>query len=107
MIAPASVDSTLHALLRDSGATRIGIESHSLSVARFNRLAAGLAGTPSALDGIQRSLVPTEALVERRRAVKDEAEIAILREAGRRLAQVAGQVPVARDAGPHGGRGRR
>jgi Xaa-Pro aminopeptidase len=91
VIAPASVDSTLHAQVRESGAARIGIESHGMSVARFNRLAAGLAGSPPAVDAIPRTLVPTEGVVERRRAVKDEAEIAILREAGRRLGQVAEQ----------------
>ena len=91
VIAPASVDATLHAQLREIAGARIGIESHSMSVARFNRLAAGLAGPPPAPDEIPRSLVPTEGVVERRRAVKDGGEIAILREAGRRLAQVAAQ----------------
>jgi Xaa-Pro aminopeptidase len=38
-------------------------------------------------------LVPTERIVERARIIKDAAEIAALREAGRRLAAVAEQLP--------------
>jgi Xaa-Pro aminopeptidase len=39
------------------------------------------------------TLVPTERIVERRRAVKDAFEIDTLREAARRLSQVARHVP--------------
>jgi Xaa-Pro aminopeptidase len=96
VVAPTSVDDTVVERLRASGAQRIGIESHWMSVARFNRLSTSLAtGAPLPLASADPcpSLVTTERLVERARAVKDSQEIATLREAGRRLAQVAGRVP--------------
>ncbi len=77
-------DDGLVALLQASSTRRIGIEATSLTVSRFNRLSHAL--------GDRAVLVPTERLVERRRAVKDACEVATLREAGRRLASVARQV---------------
>jgi Xaa-Pro aminopeptidase len=62
-------------------ASRVGIEAASMTVARFNRLAQAVP-----------LLVPTERLVERRRAVKDAQEIETIREAARRLSQVAGKL---------------
>jgi Xaa-Pro aminopeptidase len=67
-----------------------------MSVARFNRLSKGLAAdapTPLASPDPCPSLVTTERLIERSRAVKDDVEIATLREAARRLARVAQDVP--------------
>jgi Xaa-Pro aminopeptidase len=89
IVVPArSYDETLADVLRTSGARRIGIEASSMSVSRFNRLSAALAGSaPTPLrspDGCP-ALVPTERIVESERVVKDDSEIAILTEAGRRL----------------------
>ena len=96
VVGPTSVDDTVVERLRASGAMRIGIESQWLSVARFNRLSAALATAAPALvegPGPCPSLVTTERMIERGRAVKDESEIDTLREAGRRLARVAERVP--------------
>ena len=96
MIAPVSLDETIVAALQTSGAKRIGVEGQWLSVARFNRLSVELStASPVDVDGgeVCPVLVSTERLIERARAVKDASEIATLREAGRRLAGVAAQVP--------------
>ena len=81
-----------------------------MPVSRFNRLSSALAGSaPTPLrspDGCP-ALVPTERIVESERVVKDEAEIATLREAGRRLGRCDGRGDVARAAWPVGDRGRR
>jgi Xaa-Pro aminopeptidase len=88
VVPPGSYDETLADVLRESGARRIGIEASSMPVSRFNRLSAALAGSaPTPLrsqDGCP-ALVPTERIVESERVVKDDAEIATLTEAGRRL----------------------
>ena len=68
-----------------------------MPVARFNKLSAALAdgvtpttlGTPSDSSIV---LVPTERVVERIRAVKEPAEVAIIREAAARLSTVAARV---------------
>ncbi len=83
-IVDGTYDDALHAAVRGSGAGTAGIEASSMTVGRFNRLAAAL--------GTAVRLVPTERLVEKRRAVKDADEVRILREAARRLSSVAGQV---------------
>jgi len=84
-------------LLHAAGARRIGIEAVHLPVARYNAIASGLAArTPEATVP---ALVPTERLVERARMIKDEAEVAALREAGRRLSGVATRVPAFVSAG--------
>ncbi len=88
VLASGSYDETLAEVLRTNGARRVGIEASSMPVSRFNRLSAALAGSaPTPLrspDGCP-VLVPTERLIESERVVKDEGEVAILREAGRRL----------------------
>jgi len=95
LVVPArSYDETLAEVLRTSGARRIGIEASSMPVSRFNRLSAALAGSaPTPLrspDGCP-ALVPTERIVESERVVKDESEIAIMKEAGRRLRTAAAE----------------
>jgi Xaa-Pro aminopeptidase len=91
VVPPASYDETLLAILRSFGAHRIGIEAAWMSVSRFNWLSAGLAA--AALTPLVASecpvLVPTERLIERARMIKDDQEIATLREAARRLAAAA------------------
>jgi Xaa-Pro aminopeptidase len=66
-----------------------------MPVNRFNRLSASLAGSaPTPLrspDGCP-ALVPTERIIESDRVVKDEAEIAILEEAGRRLGRATAEL---------------
>jgi len=90
--ADRSEDETIVLLLKSEGRQRIGIEAAWMPVLRFNRLSAALAGearTPLHAGTPVPVLVPTERIVERVRAVKDPAEIAVLREAAERLSRVA------------------
>ena len=80
-VAAGSLDDAAVAVIRESGGGRIGVEAEHLSFARYRRLSTAVA--PGA------SIVATERLIERMRAVKDAHEIAILREAGRRISSVA------------------
>jgi Xaa-Pro aminopeptidase len=80
----STFDDALITLTRASGARTIGFEASSMTVSRFNHAAKAL--------GSAVTLVPTERLVERRRAVKDAYEIETLREAARRLSRVAREV---------------
>ena len=84
-IGKAGVDDAVMEIVQRSRPARVGIESQWMSVARFHALARALPNPPP-------ELVPTEHLVERLRVVKDDGEVARLREAGRRLAGVAGKV---------------
>ena len=92
-----SYDEAIVDLLRREGSQRVGIEAAYLPVARFNAMSAALAArAPLPRDttaDAPPALVPTERIVERARVIKDAAEIAALREAGRRLARVALEVP--------------
>jgi Xaa-Pro aminopeptidase len=81
-------DDTLAELLGRSDVPRIGIEGASMAVSRFQRLSTALA-VPSG----RVSLVATERVIERQRAVKDAFEIDTLREAARRLSHVARHLP--------------
>ena len=83
-----SYDATLALLLGTSGWRRIGFEASHLTVGRFDWLKATLASHASpALE-----LVGTDRVVERARVRKDAYEIETLREAARRLSQVAAAV---------------
>jgi Xaa-Pro aminopeptidase len=90
-----SYDEALVDILRGEGSLRIGIEAAYLPVSRFNVISAGLAARATlpveSGDGTP-ALVPTERLVERARIIKDDVEIATLREAGRRLGLIASRV---------------
>lgn len=90
-----SYDEAIVELLGRAGVSRIGIEAAYLPVSRFNAISAGLAARtaapPRAGAGMP-VLVPTERLVESARIIKDEAEIAALREGGRRLGAIAAGV---------------
>jgi Xaa-Pro aminopeptidase len=95
VVPPRSYDETLAEVLREAGSRRIGIEAASMPVSRFNRLSSALAAaapTPLRSPDACPALVPTERLIEGSRVIKDESEIAILREAGRRLARAAAEV---------------
>ncbi len=96
VVPPQSYDEALLLLLKETSARRIGVEAAWMSVSRFNRLSAGLAGSaPTPLESSEPCpvLVPTERMIERARMIKDQQEIATLREAARRLAAVALDVP--------------
>ena len=80
-----SYDETLAAVLRESGARRIGIEAAWMPVSRFNRLAVALAAsapTPLRSPDACPVLLPTERIVESQRVVKDETEIATFAKPG-------------------------
>jgi Xaa-Pro aminopeptidase len=87
-----SYDEALAEVLRESGARRIGIEGAWMPVSRFNRLSATLAASAARALACP-VLVATERVIERARAVKDPDEVATLREAARRLARAALEVP--------------
>src|SRR5262245_39175578 len=80
-----SYDAKLVEVLGALGVERVAFEAAHLTVSRHAWLQSKL--------GSQVDLRPTEDVVERARAVKDEHEIATLREAARRLSRVAAQVP--------------
>jgi Xaa-Pro aminopeptidase len=95
-VAETNPDDRLTGTLRELECGRIGIEAASMPVARFNRLSAALADGGEPLTGAAAacpSLVATDRIVERARLVKDESEVATLREAARRLSAVARNVP--------------
>jgi Xaa-Pro aminopeptidase len=83
-----SYDAKLADVLSGQGWTRVAFEAVDLTVSRHAWLTSKLAAASPAVD-----FVPTEGVVERARLVKDDYEIATLREAGRRLSRVAAQVP--------------
>jgi Xaa-Pro aminopeptidase len=83
-----SYDATLALLLGASGWGRIGFEASHLTVGRFDWLKATLATHASPAP----ELVGTDRVVERARVRKDAYEIETLREAARRLSQVAAAV---------------
>jgi Xaa-Pro aminopeptidase len=83
-----SYDAKLADVLSGQGWTRVAFEAVDLTVSRHAWLTSKLAAAAPAVD-----FVPTEGLVERARLIKDDYEIATLREAGRRLSRVAAQVP--------------
>ncbi len=82
-----SYEAALADLLASMSSARIGFEAAQMTVARHAWLTAALARAGAATE-----LVATEGLIEGLRAVKDEYEIAVLREAGQRLSQVAAAV---------------
>jgi Xaa-Pro aminopeptidase len=93
VLADRTYDETLTDLLRGPEASRIGIEGSSMTVSRFERLSGALARPDSGELSGPVTLVVTDRVVERRRAVKDAFEIDTLREAARRLSHVAREVP--------------
>jgi Xaa-Pro aminopeptidase len=80
----ASYEEALLDCLAEIAATNVGFEAGHLTVARHEWLVRTAAARRLAV-----SLRPTERVVEQARIVKDEAEIATLRESARRLTVVA------------------
>ena len=76
-------------LLDRAGGSRVGFEAAQVSVRRHGWLTERLAAGPVSGGGAAPMLHPCDDLVERLRSVKDAHEIALLREAGRRLSEVA------------------
>ena len=91
VVVDRTYDETLIDVLRKADARRIGIEGASMTVNRFRYLSDVLVASSSTVSN--RTLVPTDRLIERRRAVKDRVEIATLRSAAGLLSRVARQVP--------------
>jgi len=84
-VAPQSLDAAIARVLAEGGAGRVGVDAAHLSLKRYEWLRTALEST-----GIR--LVPTDRLVEQERLIKDEGEIEILREAGRRLSEIAARL---------------
>ena len=85
------LDDAAAGLIRASGRSQVGIEGEHLPVSRFNRLASACARPqlPLGEDHGAPALTAVDRLVARVRAIKDPAEIAVLREGGRRISSVA------------------
>jgi Xaa-Pro aminopeptidase len=81
---PASYDEALLRLLAEIGMSMVGFEASHLTVARHDWLVRSAAARSSGI-----SFRATDRVVEDIRAVKDRAEIAMLRESARRLTAVA------------------
>lgn len=79
------------AVLAGSPPELLGVEAAALTVSRFDAISRALGR--AAGESPAPALRPTERLVERLRTVKEPAEIATLRDAARRLSQVARLVP--------------
>jgi Xaa-Pro aminopeptidase len=95
-LAERSLDEAIVARLGGQAVQRTGIEGAWMSVSRFSKLSASLAAaapTPLNTEGPCPALVPVERIVERARLIKDASEVALLREAAARLADVAVEVP--------------
>ena len=88
IVVDGSYDATLAGFLATRPWTRIGFEAEHMTVARLGWLTATLAAgdTPAA------ELAATDGLVERARVRKDDYEITTMREAARRLSEVAADV---------------
>jgi Xaa-Pro aminopeptidase len=84
-------DEAIVSAIRRLGCVRVGVEAASLPVSRFNWLVGSL--TAAEDRDVHVALVPTERLVEAGRVIKDISEIALLREAGRRLSAVGRRLP--------------
>ena len=82
-------DSALAAILASQPVRRVGFEAAHLTVSRHAWLTRALPFGPQS--GAE--LVPTEGIVERAREIKDDYEVATLREAAKRLSAVAREIP--------------
>jgi len=80
----AAYDVVLRKAIQSLTGNRIGFEAAHMTVSRHQWLSAALGR-----EDPRKALVATEGIVERCRAVKDEHEQATLRQAGRRLSEIA------------------
>ena len=85
VVVDGSYDATLASVIASAAGRRVGFEAAHLTVARHQWLTSTLAA--SSKEAVE--LVSTEGIVERARVRKDEYEIATMREAARRLSEVA------------------
>ena len=81
---PASYDEALLECLAEIGASTVGFEAAHVTVSRYEWLVRSAGAR-----GLDLAFRPTEHVVEELRLVKDDAEIALLREAARRITAVA------------------
>jgi Xaa-Pro aminopeptidase len=84
VVVEGSYDASLAHMLAMRRIPRAGFEAAHLTVNRMQWLDKTLASVAARVE-----LVPTEGIIEIGRVVKDEYEVAVLREAGRRLSRVA------------------
>jgi Xaa-Pro aminopeptidase len=84
-VVDGSYDHTLIGVIKGLRGLRLGFEASNLTVSRHRLLTAGLEGDA----GTGTALIPTDQIVERIRVRKDGGEVATLREAARRLSDVA------------------
>jgi Xaa-Pro aminopeptidase len=84
VIVGGSYDAALAEVIDRLGVSRTGFEAANLTVSRFQWLTATLAARSSRLE-----LVPMEGIVETARVIKDEYEARVLRDAAKRLSDVA------------------
>ena len=80
---PASYEEALMGCLSEIGVTTVGFEAAHVTVARHEWWRETIAGR-----GLDITLRSTERIVEQARIIKDESEVAILRDAAARLEQV-------------------
>ncbi|HSL20528.1 MAG TPA: Xaa-Pro peptidase family protein [Vicinamibacterales bacterium] len=85
VVTDRSLDEASAAAIAEGGSEAIAVEAEHLPVRRFRRLESLLP------KGVQ--LIQSEPFLERLRAVKDEEELGIYREAAGRLADVAARIP--------------
>lgn len=85
LVVAGSYDGALAELLKREVRGRVGIEAEHLTVGRFRWLEAELAGSAV-------TLADSAKLVEQGRLIKDDYEVTVLREGGRRLSAVASRV---------------
>jgi Xaa-Pro aminopeptidase len=83
----ATYDETIARVLADLGLARVLVESESMTIGRFHWLERTLANRPSRVE-----LVAAERPVGRARVLKDAHEIALFRQAGALISDVAGEV---------------
>jgi len=95
-VAAQSIDETLAAWIRERPGERVGVESRYLALSRYTWLVDAVSGGLSGLGGTPLPpadvLVPLGDVVEPSRTRKDPFELAILREAGRRISAVAARI---------------
>ena len=94
VVVDGSYDMTLSRVLGTMPSARVGFEAAHVSVHRHAGLQARTGST-----GGSPELVATSGIVEERRAVKDAYELSLLREAGRRLSDVATRILASLHAG--------